>query len=200
MFNLELSTYYRTSPMAPERPKQFLLGVLVIVLLLVGARAWRSTSDAAGVVSREGKGSGGGPRRAPAAAEAPDVHLDALAADRRALAESQRNLFRFKPKPPPPPPAAAAAPVVALPPPPPSGPPPPPPLPAIPLKFIGIVETAGKSQRLAVLSDGRGGVPFSGKEGDIIEGRYRILRIGSESIEMAYLDGRGRQTIRLSGS
>jgi hypothetical protein len=82
----------------------------------------------------------------------------------------------------------------------PTGPPPPPPLPPIPLKFLGVVDTPGKSQRLAVLSDGRGGAPFSGKEGDIIEGRYRILRIGSESIEIAYLDGRGRQVIRQSGS
>ena len=38
-----------------------------------------------------------------------------------------------------------------------------------------------------------------GKEGDIIDGRYRILKIGTESIEIAYLDGRGRQTIRLTG-
>ena len=38
-----------------------------------------------------------------------------------------------------------------------------------------------------------------GKEGDIIDGRYRILKIGTESIEMAYPDGRGRQTIRLTG-
>jgi hypothetical protein len=38
-----------------------------------------------------------------------------------------------------------------------------------------------------------------GKEGDIIDGRYRIVRIGAESIELTYLDGRGRQTIRLSG-
>jgi hypothetical protein len=185
--------------MAPERPKQFLLGVLVVVLLLVGARAWRSTSEAP-LASSQGRGRGAAAARAaPAAAEAPDVHLDALAADRRTLVESQRNLFRFKPKVAPPPPATAAR-VAAPPLLPPTGPPPPPPVPAIPLKFIGIVETAGKSQRLAVLSDGRGGMPFSGKEGDIIEGRYRILRIGSESIEMAYLDGRGRQTIRLSGS
>jgi hypothetical protein len=38
-----------------------------------------------------------------------------------------------------------------------------------------------------------------GKEGDVIDGRYRIVRIGVESIELTYLDGRGRQTIRLSG-
>ena len=81
----------------------------------------------------------------------------------------------------------------------PTGPPPPPPLPPIPLKFIGIVESPSTRQKIAVLSDGRG-TSFHGREGDIIEGRYRILRIGAESIEMAYLDGRGRQTIRLTGS
>ena len=50
-----------------------------------------------------------------------------------------------------------------------------------------------------MLSDGRGPCAVHGKEGDIIEGRYRIVRIGDESIEMEYLDGRGRQTIRLTG-
>jgi hypothetical protein len=49
-----------------------------------------------------------------------------------------------------------------------------------------------------VLSDGRG--IYRGVEGDIIEGRYRIVRIGTESIEMTHLDGSGRQVIRLSGS
>jgi len=77
----------------------------------------------------------------------------------------------------------------------PVGPAPPPP---IALKFIGTVETPGQSaKKIAVLSDGRN--VFHGREGDIIEGRFRILRIGAESIEMAYLDGRGRQTIRLTG-
>ena len=77
----------------------------------------------------------------------------------------------------------------------PVGPPPPPP---IALKFIGLVEQAPSRLKLAVLSDGRN--VFYGKEGDTIEGRYRIERIGAESIDMAYIDGRGRQTLRLSGS
>jgi hypothetical protein len=37
------------------------------------------------------------------------------------------------------------------------------------------------------------------KEGDILEGRYRVLRVGTESAELVYLDGRGRQTIPLRG-
>ncbi len=77
----------------------------------------------------------------------------------------------------------------------PTGPPPPPP---IPLKFIGVIDERADAPRVAVLSDGRGTVVY-GKEGDILEGRYRVLRIGADSAELAYLDGRGRQTIRLSG-
>jgi hypothetical protein len=71
-------------------------------------------------------------------------------------------------------------------------------LPPIPLRFIGLIEPVQRSGRVAMLSDGRGAV-ISGREGDIIEGRYRVLRIGADSLELAYADGRGRQTIRLSG-
>ena len=74
----------------------------------------------------------------------------------------------------------------------------PPPPPPIPLKFVGIVQAP--DQKLAVLADSSTKDVFYGREGDIIDGRYRILRIGVESIEMAYVDGRGRQTIRLTGS
>jgi hypothetical protein len=127
----------------------------------------------------------------------PDVRLDALGEERPTPEGAHRNLFKFKPKPPPPPPprpafVAVPAPVI------PTGPPPPPPLPPIALKFIGLLE-ARPNERIAILSDGRG-APVYGKEGDTVLGQYRIVRIGTESIEMTYLDGRGRQTIRLSGS
>jgi hypothetical protein len=61
-----------------------------------------------------------------------------------------------------------------------------------------MVEKADGS-KLAVLAPGEGRAPMHGQEGDIIDGRYRILKIGTESIELAYLDGAGRQTIRLTG-
>jgi hypothetical protein len=78
----------------------------------------------------------------------------------------------------------------------PVGPPPPPP---IQLKFIGLASSTTDPNigRVAILSDARG--VYYGREGDIIEGRYRILKIGVESIDLAYLDGRGRQTIRQTG-
>ena len=76
----------------------------------------------------------------------------------------------------------------------PAGPPPPPP---IALKFIGVVERAN-GVKWAVLSDGKS-APQHGKEGDVIDGRYKIVKIGTESIELTYVDGRGRQTVRLTG-
>ena len=131
------------------------------------------------------------------AQEAPQVHLEALEGDRpEPTSETPRDIFRFKVKPPPPPPPPPK-PIVGPNPPPP--PPPPPPIPPIALKFIGVVDLPAPGKRVAILSDGRGS-PVYGREGETVLGQYRILRIGAESVEMSYLDGRGRQTIRLSGS
>jgi hypothetical protein len=130
-----------------------------------------------------------------------DVRVDRLQEPPPDISTAGRNPFRFKPKAPPPPPPRAAAP----PPPPttsaggdPSVPPPPPPPPPITLKFIGTVSGQSGLGKVAVLSDGK--FVYYGREGDIIEGRYRLVRIGEESVQMEYVDGRGRQTIRLSGA
>ncbi len=124
------------------------------------------------------------------------LRLDLLAAKGEELTAASRNPFRFLPRPAPAPRVAPVVarvePVVPLEP---QGPPPPPP---IPLKFIGVLDAPARVGRLAILSDSRGGV-FYGKEGDTIEGRYRVLKVSTETAELAYLDGRGRQTIRLSG-
>jgi hypothetical protein len=179
--------------MATERQKQIWLAALLIVLAIVAFRAFTNTS-AIPPPSSNGPAGAPPPRRAAQpTGGAPDVHLDALDAERPKPAAAERDLFRFKPKPPPP----APKPVVPVVPPAPAGPPPPPPPPPIPYKFIGLV--SGDAKKIAVLSDGRG-APVYGREGDIIDGRYRILRIGVESIEMEHIDGQGRQTIRLGGS
>jgi hypothetical protein len=178
-----------------RRRLMILVGLLCVTLLAwMVIRFWPQT--AAGTAARgnpKATARGGG----PSAITAPDVHLRALGEEKpKPETAPQRDLFRFKPKAPPPAaaPPVASAPVVSAP----SGPPPPPALPPIAMRFIGLVESPEHGQKIAILSDGRG--TYQGQEGDIIEGRYRILRIGVESVEMAYLDGRGRQTIRLSGS
>jgi hypothetical protein len=183
------------------------LGLALIVTLVVALALW-SYGGSGGAAAPSG------PRRAatttrqarsadPAVETRPGhVNLEALRAGRGEPSDTGRNPFRFESRsptpddgggrelPPPKPldqgPAGFAPPV-------PTGPPPPPP---IPLKFIGIL-TQG-SKRVAVLTDGKS-TPVGGVEGEIILGQYQILKIGNESIEMAYPDGRGRQTIRLTG-
>jgi hypothetical protein len=126
------------------------------------------------------------------------VRLSTLSAERPKPGNTERNLFRFRARaraagPAPTPVFAGGRAGAAVGPPPPSGPPP------IALRFIGIVERREKAERIAVLRDTVGHI-FYGGEGEVVEGRYRIVRIGAESIELSYLDGQGRQTIRLTGS
>ena len=124
-----------------------------------------------------------------------DVHLEALKRVGPATAASDRNPFRFYVKPAPPPPAPAPRAVDTKPalPPEPSVPPGPPP---IPLKYIGFFEQRG-GVKIAAFSDCR--MTMRGREGEIIAGQYRLVRIGVESVVMEYVDGRGRTTIRQSG-
>jgi hypothetical protein len=180
---------------------EIILGVLLAVLAVVGYLSLNGEAPASkGAAASNQRAGSAQPRgKTAGAAAAPDVHLDALEAERPAPEESERNVFRFKPKAPPPPPASTmpstpiqtAPPVAAAP----AGPPPPPP---ITLKFIGVMEQPGTKVKIAVLSDGQG-PPMFGSEGGTVAGRYRVLKIGVESIELSYLDGRGRQTIRLTG-
>jgi len=183
--------------MAAEKWRPILLAVLALVLAVVVYVEWPQRADAVRTTSTA-KPTGGRSRSATDALTAPDVHLKSLEEEHAKPEDVERDLFRFKTRPAPPP---AARPAVAIAPPPPvvpSGPPPPPPLPPIALRFIGVLESTN-TQKIAVLSDGRG-APLYGKEGDTVLGQYKILHIGVESIEMSYLDGRGRQTIRLAGS
>jgi len=161
----------------------------------------------AGTAAAQTRGTSPPPARRSAAKPAPpvtDVKLDALKPRTTTLPASARNPFRFSEAPvkvaastpanprrglAAAPPTEAAVPV---------GPPPPPPLPPIQLRFIGLIEAPERAGRVALLSDGKGGL-MNGREGDIIEGRYRVLRVGADSLDLAYADGRGRQTIRLSG-
>lgn len=182
--------------MDPKKRQQILLGVLGIGVGVAAYVNWPQST----VTPAAGNGTTARRQAATKAAARPgdsDVRIEALGEKRPLPGGSERNLFKFKPRyvpPPPPPPRPVAPPMATAP----VGPPPAPPVPQIPLKFIGLIESPG-SPRMAVLSDGRG-APVYGKEGDAVLGQYRITRIGAESIEMEHVDGRGRQTIRLSGS
>jgi hypothetical protein len=171
-------------------------GVLAVLAAVLVYRVWSRPAAAAVVAVTRGRAAQVAEK--PSAQGIPGVHLDTLEAERPEPGSDERNLFGFRVKAPPPQPPGAvrAAPVIgnSMP----AVPAGPPPRPAIALKFIGIVDAPGQGPKIAILSDGRN--VFHGREGDIIEGRYRVIRIGAESVELAYADGGGRQMIRLTGS
>jgi hypothetical protein len=173
--------------------------VLVAVVYFVLMPALATPVVPAGPLATAAPGgrAGGKPATRPI-----DVRLDALG--KAAAAEepegARRNPFRMGAATPPPAPEGTMAvgrtppkpvePVVL----PPVGPPPPPP---IPYRFIGVLTGVPGQGRIAVLTDGRSVV--HGRVNDVIEGRYRIVQIGEESLQIEHYDGRGRQTIRLLG-
>jgi hypothetical protein len=187
--------------MEPKRQREIVLASILLVVLAIAA--W--TMRAAGRPANNSAPAGAAPAnnaQTPAKGQSGGVNLEALEAERPEPADENRNPFRFKTAPAPPrlatPPQQQTqqtpqqSPLVA------TGPAQPAPPPRIPLKYIGDVADPRKpGAKIAVLSDGRN--VYQGREGDIVEGRYRIVRIGVESVDLAYVDGRGRQTIRQTG-
>ena len=187
--------------MDPKRRRELSLGAVAIVLLAIAAWSLQSgTTPTNGASTPAARASANSPQ-ARLKNPIPDVDLKALEAERPEPRQGTRNPFRFRAMPAPPPPpasviqqqqAAAAAAQAA------QTPVDPPPPPRIPLKYIGeMLDPKNPGKKIAILSDSRNA--YYGREGEVIEGRYRIVRIGVESIELAYLDGRGRQTIRQTG-
>jgi len=76
-----------------------------------------------------------------------------------------------------------------------TGPPPPPPPPPIPLKFYGFSGTKS-GPRQVFLS--KGDDIFVAKEGQIIDRRYKILKIGPNSVEVEDVLTNNRQTLPLT--
>ena len=184
--------------MGSERRKLILLASLAGVFALVAGYEWWSGGQptATGTVATSNERGSTRTSQATPQMTAPDVHLAALSEDRPKPDSADRNLFKFKEKPPPPPPRPIAQPATPSQPAR-SGPPQAPTVPPIRLKFIGYIQTA-TGQKIALLSDGIG-QPEHVLEGGTALGQYKIWRIGVESIDISYLDGRGRQTIRLNG-
>lgn len=196
--------------MAAESRKQLplLVGVLAVLLLVLWWQFGGSTpTPAAQRPTARPSAPPAAPGRAPAGASTAElfargVALGRLSEDRPAPEEGGRDPFRNGA-------SASAGPggggSTAAPPPVVSGPltpsapvppPSPPPLPPISVKFIGVVSRRDIG-KVAVLSDGKN--VYYGREGEIVDGRWRIVAIGEESLQIEYADGRGRQTVRLTG-
>jgi hypothetical protein len=183
-----------------QQTRLWLLGVLAVALVAaVAYQMWpeNTTAPAAPTTAARrntsGRSNAGRGELDPAELK---VRLESLEAKRPDFGEGNRNPFRFQPPPAPPPPPPMKQPTAPVGPPPelvPTGPPPPPP---IPLKFMGTVERPGLM--LAALTDCKG-FSYAAREGELVDGRYKLVKIGVESVILEYSNGTGRTTVRKSG-
>ena len=185
------------------RPRPWLLILLgAVVVAFIVMQMFSGGTNPATVSRTPARTTQKAPQGGPIDPADLDVRIEALQRQDTEAAEGERNPFRFQPKAPPPAPPeppgprrpVSPAPAVVMQPGPPPGPPPPPPI-GNTIKFIGIVDTGGP--RIGAFSDCK--ATFPGREGEIIEGRYRIVRIGVESAVLEYADGTGRTTLPLNG-
>src|SRR5262245_11721169 len=177
-------------PPGPQRRQQIRwLAILVLALVAVVWYQWRP-AEPTGPASNS-------PWASPGTGNAmklPDaVRLDEL----EGVAEPTvvgRNPFGFGTRPAPPPPPAPvsmpAAPVVTAPPVP-QGPPP------IALKLTAMLVVPGTGRRMVTLKDPGSGALFQAFEGDVVDGRYRVVKVGQQSVVLSYLDGSGQRTVTL---
>jgi hypothetical protein len=180
----------------PRRPRTSLLVLLAIVLAAAAFVTLRPSTVLPPRSSNTGRASQQTAGEKPLDPKELNVRLQQLDEAAPDVGDTERNPFRFQPKAPPPPPPSPSGmqksgplPTVA---PPPVDPGPPP----IPLKFIGVTEAPGVG-KIAALTDCKHTV--QGVEGDVIEGRYKIVKIGVESLIIENIDGTGRTTLRMSG-
>ena len=186
--------------MTDRRSRRQVILLASVLVALAAVLIWRFTTDRAGAApggqaqtgtasqpsNQAGRGDSGGP--------VTELKLDALHKEADDVREAERNPFRFQQKAPPAPPVNPASPrEQTYVPPAVQGPPP---LPPIPLRYVGVL-TPASNERVAVLADARG-ASYYGREGELVDGRYRLLRIAGDSVDIAYADGRGRQTLRLT--
>jgi hypothetical protein len=191
-----MGTESSTPPSGRPRPWLLVaLGAAVVLALLSTFMAGKSATPSAPASNRRASG-----RVAKNVDNVQpgdlEVHLNALKEQKPAADSSDRNPFRFyvkPPPPPPPPPKVASTTTTTIDP---ANVPPAPP-PPITLKYIGLLEGVPDLGNVAVFSDCR--VTMRAREGEIIAGQYRLVKIGKESVVLEYADGRGRTTIRMSG-
>jgi hypothetical protein len=184
-------------------PRVIVLAGLVVVAAVILMATWpRGTADIP--VSAPDPSRDGAAQVDPAVP--PPLGLEGIGAE-RAIPANRRDLFRFGSAQPDPGPAApddtpATRPGggrTVGPPPEPAGPvvDPGPPQPApIPLRYV-MYAASPQTGKTAGLSDGR--FVYHGREGEIVDGKWRIVKIGVESVVIERVDGTGRQTLRLAG-
>ncbi len=128
----------------------------------------------------------------------PTLRLDKLSKVQTvALAGGARNLFEFgaSPLPKNPEPKILPTPVVPVGPPPPPTPTPKPPAPPIPLKFYGYATPAPSGAKRVFFLDGEDIIVAA--EGQLVKNRYKVVRIGINSVVVEDMQFQNQQTLPL---
>lgn len=178
---------------APSKP------LVAAFLVTLGLLAWQSwPRDEAAATPAPARAGG----RAVADAGLPRIGLDRLSSPRPEAESAGRDVFQFgRPSPPPAsasqsqqPPVASATPqpVVATPPP---GPPAPPPF---AVRYVGTLESKGAKVAI-LMSDDKKEI-LTGREGDVVANRLRIVRIGLESVDVQDVGSDRTRRIPLKGN
>ena len=159
-----------------------LLALLVVLVGLQFARREPGANPA--VTATAAQGARAGAR--PSLSAIPDSLLEVKGRkpDPRRRAAAQRNIFEYGRRA-----AVAPAPETA------GAAPPPPPAPPAPLRFYGFAEPSHGGKRQVFLTDGE--EVYVAAEGDVVLRRYRVLRVGSQSIELEELSGKQRWVVPL---
>jgi hypothetical protein len=136
----------------------------------------------------------------------PTLRLDLLAKVQGVPFEGgARNIFVFGPAAPPPPPPGSLpkvtkldmnSPGAPLTPPPPTGAPSAAPPPPIPFKYYGFSSMKGEERKRAFFLDGEDIIVAW--EGDLIKNRYRVIRVGINSVEMEDTQFKNKQSLPLA--
>ncbi len=177
-----------------------MLAALIVALLGFGVMQWRGAT--APVPPRAGAPAGG---TRGTVADVPWINLDRVKMQDRPLLPlgGTRNTFAFQVTPPPPPGEGAGPDGATGPNPTPTAPPdltptPPTPPPPLPLKYMGLVEVKGGAKIAVLLSEQK--EILQGREGDLLGGRYRIAKIGIESVDVQDVTSGHIQRLPLRGN
>lgn len=166
------------------RTEIYVLVALLVLLAFAARYALRSNSGgiAGGVFASDTKFT-------PLDIPDPSLRLDLLQKVRHAQYDSaDRNIFSAAPLPARPMPKR----VVVAGPPAPVAPPPPPPL-TIPATFYGIITDVATGRKKACFTTGADQAPLIVPEGGVLMNQFRVLKIGTSSVEMQEISS-GRTT------
>jgi hypothetical protein len=181
--------------MVKERRRWIVPGLALAAAASVGWALLRDASPAVAPAASAAEASTGTVKRGP---DLPRIDLARLDRPRPASGIGHRDLFDFATPPPtPPPPIPSAAPIVEETPPPVTIPTPPP-LPPLNIKYIGAFE-GKKGLKVAVLMTDRKEV-LTGQVGEVLANRYRIVKIGLESVDVQDVGSEQVRRIPLKGN